>query len=172
MMSPALKALRSTAVLRSVLIGALALVALTAQACEEGPTEPDQPTGPIPFETLARERNPSQNGGQIREVIRDEATWRTVWADLQRDTSLPATPPAVDFARDMVVVAAMPTQSCVASVTIESIQRSAQGLVVRLLESPPEPGCTCITSERPFHAVRLKRSPLPPRFDVTVRPGC
>lgn len=153
---------------------ALALVSMTAQACSEVPTEPERSAGPVAvaFETLARQSNPSQSGGQIREIIRDEATWRTVWADLQRDTSLPATPPAVDFGRDMVLVAAMPTQSCVSSVTVESIERVGDELLVRLLESPPEPGCNCITSERPFHAVRLERSPLAARFDVTVRPGC
>ncbi len=81
---------------------------------------------------------------------------------------LPAEPPAVDFTRDMVLVAAMPTQSCVAKVTIRGVTQTGGELVVDLLEAPPAPNCVCIVAERPLHVVRLPKVDGEVRFDVEV----
>jgi len=81
--------------------------------------------------------------------------------------TLPAQPPAVDFSRDMVLAAAMETQSCVSRVTIRSVTQARGELVVDLLEAPPAANCICITAERPLHVVRLRQSAAPVRFEVT-----
>jgi hypothetical protein len=126
-------------------------------------TEP----GVVAFETILQRSIPGQTGEAIREVARDQAAWDALWARLrQGDGTLPEQPPAVDFEREMVIAAAMETQSCVSRVSIRGIVQSGGELVVDLLEAPPAPNCVCITSERPIHAVRLRRAPHPVRFDV------
>jgi hypothetical protein len=66
----------------------------------------------------------------------------------------------------MVILAAMETQGCVSRVTIRSVTRTADALLVDVLEAPPAPNCVCITSERPIHVIRLERVDLPERFEV------
>ena len=70
----------------------------------------------------------------------------------------------------MVLLVAMPTQSCVSKVTIQSIGHlgnpTGGTLLVTLLEAPPAPNCRCIVASRPFHAVRLPRSGGVLRFVV------
>jgi hypothetical protein len=100
---------------------------------------------------------PGQAGKERREVVRDAAAWRTLWAELRQDSSLAEEPPAVDFDREMVIVAAMETQSCVSRVTIRAVTPSTDGAVVDLLEEPPAPNCRCIVAQRPIHAVRLEK---------------
>jgi hypothetical protein len=120
----------------------------------------------LPFETLLQQSNPGQSGPARREVIRDQETWNRVWAELREGSSLPAEPPAVDFARDMVILAAMETQGCVSKVTIRGVAHQGRELLVDLLEAPPAPNCVCIVSEHPFHLIRLQQSDLPARFEA------
>ena len=122
------------------------------------------------LETILQRSVPSQPGDQLRGVARDEAAWKDLWDRLRANDGgiLPAEPPAVDFTRDMVIVAAMPTQSCVAKVTLRGVTQTGGELVVDLLEAPPAPNCACIVAERPLHVVRLPRSDGEVRFDVEV----
>ncbi|HYO14561.1 MAG TPA: hypothetical protein VE685_15305 [Thermoanaerobaculia bacterium] len=123
--------------------------------------------GAVAFETIIQRSLPGQAGGTIREAARDQAAWEALWARLrQGDGTLPEQTPTVDFQSEMVIVAAMETQSCVSKVTIRGIAQGRGELVVDLLEAPPAPNCVCITSERPIHVVRLRRSPDPVRFDA------
>ena len=149
-----------------VLAGLLAL-ACNGSAGTESPTAPGP--GNVAFETILQRSIPSQSGGEIREVARDEAAWTALWGRLRQGGGagfLPAEPPAVDFSQDMVIAAAMETQSCVSKVTIRNIAQGRGELVVDLLEAPPAPNCICITSERPLHVVRLPRSTETVRFAV------
>jgi hypothetical protein len=149
-----------------VLAGLLTL-ACNGSARTESPTAPGP--GNVAFETILQRSIPSQSGGEIREVARDEASWTVLWGRLRQGGGagfLPAEPPAVDFSQDMVIAAAMETQSCVSKVTIRNITQGRGELVVDLLEAPPAPNCICITSERPLHVVRLPRSAEPVRFAV------
>jgi hypothetical protein len=134
------------------------------------PGSPAKSGEPVAFTTLAQAAVPGQNGGEIRQVIRDAATWTRTWADLRAGSSLPEAPPAVDFQTEMVIVAAMPTQSCVSKVTLRSIQTAGSNLVADALEEPSSPSCKCITSQRPFHAVRVARSDAAVHFAVTAKP--
>lgn len=121
------------------------------------------------IETVLQRSIPGQAGGEIREAARDEAAWKALWDRLREGSGvLPAEPPTVDFTRDMVIVAAMPTQSCVSKVTIRKVLQGANGLEVDLLEAPPAPNCTCIVSERPLHVVRLPRTEGEVRFTAEV----
>jgi len=147
---------------------AFAAAGLLTLACR-GSAIPQSTAGTAPaaivFETILQRSIPGQAGGEIREVARDEASWKALWDRLREGGAvLPADPPAVDFTKEMVIAAAMPAQPCVSKVTLRGIVRSGSELVVALLEAPPAPNCTCFVSERPIHVVRLPRSAEPVRF--------
>ena len=147
-------------------------VALPALACNgasysNSPSEPG--SGNVAFETILQRSIPGQTGDRIRDVARDDASWTALWNRLRQgggEGFLPAQPPAVDFSRDMVIAAALETQSCISKVTIRNVVQGRGELVVDLLEAPPAPSCVCITSERPLHVVRLRKSSDRVRFDV------
>src|SRR5262245_2941205 len=105
--------------LRSYALG-LILAALACNGSTNTPTAPGPGTA-VAFETVLQRSIPGQTGGQIREVARDEASWTALWNRLRQgggENILPAQPPQVDFSRDMVIAAALETQSCVSKVTI------------------------------------------------------
>lgn len=134
------------------------LAILLLAACSHAPAQAPDAAAGLPFETLVQRSIPGQSGPTRREVVRDETAWRAAWAGLREGSDLPEEPPAVDFGRQMVIVAAMETQSCISKVTIQSVTRTAGGpLVIKILEAPPAPNCVCITSERPIHVIRLER---------------
>ena len=118
-----------------------------------------RPARTVAFQTIEQRAIPGQSGGEIRKVARDEASWRALWAELRQGGGevLPAEPPEVDFLSETAIVVAMPTQSCVSKVTIQSVVRQGKGAVVDLLEAPPAPNCVCAVAERPFHVIRVPR---------------
>lgn len=144
-------------------IAALLLIA----ACSQAPA-PSNGAGAtaVSFETILQRSIPGQSGPTRREVVRDPNAWRAAWDALREGSDLSAEPPAVDFERQMVILAAMEMQSCVSKVTIRSVTRTADALVIDLLEAPPAPNCVCITAERPIHVIRLERVDLPETFEV------
>ena len=137
-------------------------------ACAGSGATTTQPEGqPVPFTTLAQAAVAGQSGGAVAEVIRDDARYRALWAELRVGSGLAETPPAVDFLRQMVIAVALPTQGCVAKVTVQAITGDATGLRVDVLERYPGSSCRCIASSRPFHLVALARRPDPVRFNPT-----
>jgi hypothetical protein len=164
---------RPAAVLK--LASAVTLLTLAcASAGAAPPEEKSRAAGgkPIAFTTLVQRSLPGQSGDEIRAVARDPDTWNALWASLRQNggDALPADPPAVNFPREMALVVAMPTQSCVSQVTIQSIGHlgapSNGTLLVTLLEAPPAPNCRCAVSARPIHVVRLPRTGGTLRFVV------
>jgi hypothetical protein len=122
--------------------------------------------GPLEVTTIVQQSNPGQSGDTVREVIRDQAAWTALWTKLREGSALPEAAPEVDFAKDMVIAAAMPTQGCVSKVTIRAVSREGDGLVVDVLEAPPAPNCVCFVSERPIHVVRVPKAGGEARFAV------
>jgi len=149
---------------KRVLVLTLLAGLLTAASCDGGKA----PAGgdALELSTLVQQSIPGQGGETVRQVVRDQAAWTALWAKLREGSALPEAPPAVDFAREMIAVAAMETQSCVSRVTIRSAVEAGGELVLDVLEAPPAPNCICITSERPIHVVRLRRVDSPARFTV------
>ena len=140
-----------------------AAFALGAASCQDSS---GRSTEPVPLTTLVQASIPGQAGPRRQEVIQDAGAWRDAWAEIRTGSALPEEPPAVDFARDMVVLAAMEMQSCVSRVTIQSVAPARNKIVVSILEAPPAPNCICITAERPIHIVRTPRLDGQPRFVV------
>lgn len=166
----------------TLLIFALTFACASAGAAPPGVKKPAGSSGagpagggkgkPVAFTTLVQRSVPGQSGGEVHAIARDADTWTALWASLRQNggDSLPPDPPAVDFPREMALVVAMPTQSCVSKVTIQSIGHLGSPtngtLLVTLLEEPPAPNCRCIVSSRPLHAVRLPRTGGTLRFEV------
>jgi hypothetical protein len=153
--------IRIAAIPRAVL--AAASIVLACAACAGAANPPRSAATPpaktIDFQTIDQRGLPGQSGGEIRKVARDETSWKALWAELRAGggETLPETPPEIDFLRETAIVVAMPTQSCVSKVTIQSVVRHGNATVVNLLEAPPAPNCVCAVAQRPFHAVRLPR---------------
>lgn len=152
--------------LLGLLVAALAAILLAAASCEgeKTVTEPttDEATVELEPVTVVQRSIPGGRGGTVREVIRDQTAWAQTWTELGLDGA----PPSVDFGQEMIVVAAMEMQSCVSKVTIQSVSEQGGELVVDILEAPPAPNCVCITAERPIHAVRVRKTGAPPRYNV------
>jgi len=133
---------------------------------EPEPTEQQQ----VAVKTIQQASVPGKAGEQVRATVHDSAAWQSVWDDLTAGGAMAGQAPAVDFEREMVLAAAMPTQPCVSRVTIRGVTAGEDGLVVDLLEQPPAEGVVCVTSERPFHAVRLARHDGPVRWQAETEP--
>jgi hypothetical protein len=146
---------------------ALLLAVLAAQACHDSPSEP---RGELSFESLTKTTLSPRSGPQLREVVRDQASWEAVWRDLWGSSQPPR--PAVDFRREMVVVATA-SLSCFGEVEIEDLDRDRGELVVRIADAGPAPLCLCIASQYAFHVVRATRVDGPVSFSVrTIPPHC
>lgn len=111
-----------------------------------------------------------------RLVVRDEAAWAEAWATIHGPVSDPPPLPTVDFAREMILVAALgPRPSGGYTVTFSAVAQAGEGLRATVQETAPGPGCvtaTVITS--PVVVVRVMRVEGAVEFrDAPVaRPGC
>ncbi len=106
---------------------------------------------------------------RARFVVRDARAWAAFWDQLyQNQTARPALP-AVDFAQQMVVVAAMGTQNTGGySIAVEQVSFGSEVLVDVLERSP---GRTCGVSQvltQPVDAVVVPSSAAPVRFQETA----
>jgi hypothetical protein len=146
--------------------GLLILACLGSSAAAAGHRHPRPGSDQVAFQTLVQRSIPGQPGGELRQVIHDTAAWKDLWFNLrERDGGVLAhQQPAVDFDKNMVILVAMPTQSCLSKVTIREITHPPGALVVDLLEAPPAPNCVCMVSQRPIQAVMVPRSDDPVRF--------
>ena len=94
-------------------------------------------------------------------VIRDAATWETLWRAHRPGYS----PPRVDFEREMVLAAFMGPQNLgceAAGVTIRSVNQERDRLAVEVEEARPAGGEEC--QSNPYDFVRCARSAAPVAF--------
>ena len=110
-----------------------------------------------------------------RLVVRDAATWRARWAAINREMR-PAPPlPTVDFAREMIVVAALGQRvSGGWSIVIDSAAWRGDTIDVFVRRLAPGHGCfTTAAISSPVDVVRLPRRDAPVRFsERLVREDC
>lgn len=149
---------------------ALVAVLVLAGACR-GAATPDIPQGAVlldirefPDEVTRQWHSGVEQ--RARLVIRDQAAWSDFWRDATGHET-PAPPiPALDFASEMVIVAAMGSRpSGGYAIAIESVQESAAGLHVSVMESSPGPQCMVLTViTAPVVAVRVPRRDGPVAF--------
>ena len=146
---------------------ALSTAALFLAACAASVAEPDVNIGPrITTTPLGSDGRPLTAYSAIdtaaRVVVRDAARWQAQWNTIWgRTTPVPALP-AVDFTREMVVVAAMGGRSNGGyTIRIDSVTASAgltPGGGALVWVSSTSPGPRCVTTQAltaPVDAVRM-----------------
>jgi hypothetical protein len=158
----------------------LALAACAPAPQPEGAMDPpsaappaDVRGGPIPprrFDDATSSRFRSQSGlaeaGQ--QVVRDAGAWSALWARITRGSGPDAGLPAVDFGREMVLVAAMGRRATGGyTVTIEAVDEAGGEWVARVAEQSPGPRCgTTQAVTAPADVVVVPRTDRPIRWAV------
>lgn len=102
-----------------------------------------------------------------RIVVRSQAQWQEVWATLWRLHTPTPELPAIDFQREMVVVAAMgmrPTGGY--NILIDGASEDAGGVTVRIRSTAPGAGCAVtLALTHPADVARLPRRDAPVAFE-------
>ena len=140
-----------------VLVCALLLAACNA------PNAPDENQEPL---TVTRLRQGafsfSYNSGLTesqRLVIRDQATWQQTWDSIYRFSFPVPALPAIDFAREMVVVAALgqkPTGGY--SIFVDGGTETANGVTINVRAVSPGSGCAVtLALTQPVDIARVTR---------------
>lgn len=94
--------------MRRCCLPATCALTVLAVACHRGgPATPPPPVWlPVPAEAVVYYDNAGGIQDSLRLVVRDPATLRDVWEQATSRQASPPPPPAVDFAQDMLLVAA------------------------------------------------------------------
>jgi len=141
-------------------------------AGQPAPSSP-APSGPITprrfdEQTSAHFRYNSGLAEPGRQVVRDAAAWSALWARITAPHGPPPPLPAVDFAREMVLVAAMGSRSTGGySVRVEGVDGGEREWVATVAEQRPGPRCGTIQAvTAPVDIVVVPRSDRPVRWAV------
>lgn len=96
--------------------------------------------------------------GVIREVVRDSTRWMVLRDSIPRHLNAPGSDsPAVDFRREMLVVAVGPSGPDGDSVVIRQVSRTDQGISALVVFHRE---CSAfMRASLPFHVVRIPLSP-------------
>lgn len=127
-------------------------IACRAQSCASSTPEP------LEVRSLWQDTN-SGVPEQRLVVVRDEEAWGTLWSE-HAALQIPNAPaPEVDFDEEMAVVLFLGTRPTGGhAVTIESVERGPDGLVVHALATAPAPDAiTTQALTSPMHAVAVPR---------------
>ena len=101
-----------------------------------------------------------------RIVVRDPDTWTALWPRIVGSHRPMPGPPAVNFSREMLVVASMGTRATGGyTIMIDSVSAGSGRLLVFLREQSPGPRCGVTAAlTAPVALGRLDRSDLPVSF--------
>jgi len=155
------------------MVAGIGLTAALLVACAAGTSRGSQAMTEHPFETILAAAN-SGISERRREVIRDEASWARLWAEIHTGLT-PAPPlPAVDFTRQMLIAVALGTRpSGGFAVKVRSIATRGDRLEVSVAESCPGAGAMVTMSlTSPVEVVRLPRLTQTPTFQETRAAAC
>jgi hypothetical protein len=103
---------------------------------------------------------------QERIIVRDSAAWTALWPRIVGTHSPRPKPPAVDFAKEMLLVVSMGTRSSGGYViAIDSLRVAGDSIRVVVREQSPGPRCgTTAALSAPVALARVERSDLPVSF--------
>lgn len=137
--------------------------AVLLTACESSPTAPRQPVTVtrLAFSSISGFDDPQ------RLVVRSGAEWQGVWATLHRRTNPVPPLPAIDFDREMVVVAAAGTKSTGGfAVSIDSASETRSTIAVVVRSVSPGPNCVVIQMvTQPVDVAVISRRPAVVSFE-------
>lgn len=150
-----------------VIRAAVLAAALVLSGCGEKAPAPAAGTeaGEEDAAAILREFPAETSGGftePTRAVLRDAAAWEAAWRKGNAHRSPVPKAPAIDFAKEMVAVAALGTKPTGGwSVEIVGARVEGGGLKVLWAERGPGDGPAAAAITHPWHAVVLHRSDLP-----------
>lgn len=152
-------------------IGGLIMV-LTMVACGASPAGPSQTT--LTVTRLAPNIRMPIDSGIEREtlsVIKDPAAWQTLWNSIHANVSPAPALPAVDFTREMILVAAAGQKpSSGYAMTITSAVEANGEVTVSVDAMSPGSKCVGLTvMTSPVDLARVTRRDGPVRFNVARR---
>jgi hypothetical protein len=148
---------------------ALLAVSILAAGCDDSPTEPGDV--PVSFETVAL-ASFSGFSAPRQQVVRTDGDWAGAWETLYAGQSPVPPLPAIDFARQVVVLAAMgPKSNGCFRVEVTGVTRKARvSLEIEVTDFEPGPSCGCPTVvTQPAHVVKLDRFDGPEQFVLRRR---
>lgn len=102
----------------------------------------------------------------MRTVIRDSTAWRKLWERINRPFIPAPALPAIDFDREMIVVAGLGTRpSGGYDVVIEDAEQDSTGIQISIRVATPASGCpvSAVTTQ-PIDLARIAASDQPVRF--------
>ena len=136
----------------------LALLALLDCTGAEGPQS-------LPIRSLAKGALSGSREAR-QEIIRKPADWETLWGQHVTSAGAATKIPAVDFSKEMVIVATAGTQRTGGhAIEIVRVEKDDKKLRVFIKQTAPPPGAmTLQVLTAPFHFVAVPRSDLPPEF--------
>ncbi len=149
----------------------LAASALLAACAAAGPG--DAGDTEHPFATLLAESH-SGLAERRREVVRDEASWARLWADIHAGVT-PAPPlPPVDFGRHMLIAVASGTRpSGGFTIKVRRVATRGGKLDVVVLETCPAPDAmVAMELTQPVEVVRIPALPQPASFQEARAGPC
>lgn len=155
------------------MVAGLGLAAALLVACAAGMSGGSDAAVEQPFETVLAETH----SGVVeprREVIRDQASWVRLWAEIHAGVT-PAPPlPAVDFAQHMLIAVALGTRpSGGFGVKVLSVVSRGERLEVSVAESCPAAGAmVTLALTQPVEVVRVSRLSQAPTFKETRGASC
>ena len=119
---------------------------------------------PVAFTILAQ-GNHSRISTFYGAVVRSQNEWAALWLRHAAGTRMATVPPAVDFARNMVIAVFFGKGPSGRRTAISDIVEDGSQLVVLLqMIGPPGPESEDQPQITPFHIVQLARSPMPVVF--------
>jgi hypothetical protein len=121
---------------------ALALALAGHVACAYGAAAQDEIRVRTPGDAY---RSILQSSGLVvaaDQVVTDEATWRAVWTQAIGSRRPAPAPPAVDFTRESVLVAAAGRRATGGvSIAVQMVRAAGNGLLAQVLITEPGRGC-------------------------------
>ena len=155
--------------MRRILMLALSLAAVTAGCAAPlvtgGDARADQQAAgtPVPVTRLRPGYTFTFNSGYTapaRQVVRSEGEWRAVWAKLHQNVMPQPAVPAIDFGREMVLVAALGGRSSGGySILVDSVYDAGSTLRAVVRKSSPGAGCIVTAAlTQPVDVVRVPAS--------------
>jgi hypothetical protein len=102
----------------------------------------------------------------MRTVIRDSVAWRELWERINRPFMPQPALPAIDFAREMIVVAALGSRPNGGyDVVIQGAEQDSAGIEISVRVAAPASGCpTAAVVTQPIDLARVPVSDQPVRF--------
>lgn len=158
---------------KAVAILGLGLASVLLAACAAAGPSNGAGASEHPFESILSASQTAVTERR-REVIRDEASWARLWAEIHADVT-PAPPlPSVDFSQHMLIAVALGTRpSGGFGIKVRSVASRGESLEVAVLEVCPAPGSVVtLALTAPVEVVRAPRLAQTPTFRETRAASC